>query len=290
MRYPKQALTFEQQLDRLQQRGLTVYDADRALRWLRGVSYYRLSAYFLPFKDGEQFRPGTIFDDIAGLYIFDRKLRLLLLDAVERIEVAMRTAVTYEVAHTFGPFGHVDPNNFTPGLDHARFMDDLAQEERRSRETFASHFRVKYPEEPDLPVWMATELLSLGAVSKLYEALRPKIRQRIARPYGVDAQFLASWMHVLTYVRNVCAHHKRLWNRQLGIRPRLPSRSLTWPHQVPDNGRLYAVLVVLRHLLGVVSPHSLWRDRLFELVSAHPGVPIADMGFPTDWQKLVTWR
>ena len=291
MHYAKPALTFEDQLDLLRNRGLTVRDQERALRWLHNVSYYRLSAYCLPFKaGGDVFRHGTDFNDIAGLYIFDRKLRLLVLDAVERVEVAIRTAVTYEIAHTHGPHGHADPANFAPGFDHARFMADLVDEEHRARETFASHFRRKYPEEQHLPVWMATELLSFGTISKLFQALQPSIRQAIAVPYAVDAQFLGSWLHALAYVRNVCAHHKRLWNRGLAIRPRLPSRSLDWPHHVPDNQKIYAVLVVLRHMLGTVSPNALWRNRLFTLVSDHPKVPLDAMGFPEDWQRRVTWR
>lgn len=83
MRYSKPALSFDEQLDLLRRRGLTVRDPVRALRWLQSVNYYRLSAYFLPFKGGERFRPGTDFNDIAGLYIFDRKLRLLVLDAMQ---------------------------------------------------------------------------------------------------------------------------------------------------------------------------------------------------------------
>lgn len=290
MRYLKPPLTFEDQLDLLRQRGLTVRDPDRALHWLRNISYYRLSAYCLPFKDGEAFRPDTAFDDIAGLYIFDRKLRLLVLDALERIEVAIRTVVTYEIAHAYGPFGHANPANFAPDFDHARFMADLADEERRAREPFADHFRRKYAGEPQLPVWMATELLSFGTISKLYQSLEPKMRQRIAAAYGVDAQFLISWLHTLTYVRNVCAHHKRLWNRQLGIRPRLPSRSLAWPHQVPDNGRMYAVLVVLQHMLRVVSPRSHWHERLFDLLEQHPNLSLEDMKLAPDWRNKALWR
>lgn len=290
MRYLKPALTFDQQLDLLRQRGLTVHDPARALRWLRSVSYYRLSAYFLPFKDGEQFRPEADFNEIAGLYIFDRKLRLLVLDAIERIEVAIRTSVTYAIGHGYGAFGHTDPANFAPGLDHPRFMDGLLNEEQRAKETFASHYRKQYTEEPHLPVWMATELLSLGTISKLYQSLDPRLKQKVAAPYNVDAQFLVSWLHTLTYVRNVCAHHKRLWNRHLAIKPRFPSRSLAWPHQVPDNGRLYAVLVVLRHMMMVNSPNSKWAGRLHDLLAAHPAVPQAAVGFPSGWQKLATWR
>ncbi|HEY4146253.1 Abi family protein [Pinirhizobacter sp.] len=109
MHYPKAALSFPNQLMQLQERGLRVANPDRAMHWLRRVSYYRLSAYFLPFKEGESFRPGTEFNDVAGLYIFDRKLRLLVLDAIERIEVALRTSITYEIGHAYGPFGHTDP-------------------------------------------------------------------------------------------------------------------------------------------------------------------------------------
>ena len=290
MHYTKPALTFDEQMDLLRQRGLAIPDGERATRWLQKVSYYRLSAYCLPFKDGEPFRAGTDFNDVAGLYIFDRKLRLLVLDAIERIEVAIRTAITYEIAHAYGAFGHSDPGNFAPGFEHGRFMDELGVEERRAKDTFANHFRKKYTSESHLPVWMATELLSFGTVSKLYGALAPALKQKIATEYGVDEQFLRSWLHALTYLRNVCAHHKRLWNRQFAIRPRFPSRNLAWPHQVPDNSRLYGMLVVLRHMLRVASPGCQWRQRLWVLLDTHPEVPLDAMKIPADWRGRNLWR
>ncbi|PKM16719.1 MAG: hypothetical protein CVV12_01190 [Gammaproteobacteria bacterium HGW-Gammaproteobacteria-2] len=290
MHYPKRALSYSDQLAQLQRRGLQVDDPVRALHWLQHVSYYRLSAYFLPFKDSEDFRPGTEFDDVAGLYIFDRKLRLLLLDAIERIEVALRTAITYEIGHAYGPFGHTDSANFSPRFNHAKFMEELGKEERRAKETFAAHFRRKYTAEPHLPVWMATELLSFGTVSMLYGGLAPAIKRRIASKYGIPDSHFASWMHALSYVRNVCAHHKRLWNRQMGIKPQLPSRSTAWPHDVLDNGRLYCILVVLQHMLKVVSPRCHWRDRLFELFDMHPNVPLTAMQIPNGWRTKAIWR
>jgi abortive infection bacteriophage resistance protein len=214
----------------------------------------------------------------------------LVLDAIERVEVAIRTAITYRIAHAYGAFGHTNPGNFSPNFGHARFMDELTAEERRARETFATHFREKYTSEPHLPVWMATELLSFGTVSKLYGALAPRLRQGIAAEYGVDEQFLRSWLHALTYLRNVCAHHKRLWNRQIAIRPRFPSRSRTWPHQVTDNARLYGMLVVLRHMLRVVSPGCGWRERVWVLLDSHPAVPLDAMSIPTEWRTFELWR
>ncbi len=290
MRYLKAALSFSDQLAQLQQRGLHVADPDRALRWLQRISYYRLSAYFLPFKDGDNFRQGTEFNDVAGLYIFDRKLRLLVLDAIERIEVALRTSITYEIGHAYGPFGHTESANFAPNLDHVKFMAELESEERRAKETFATHFRSKYTSEPHLPVWMATELLSFGAISMLYKSMAPAIKSRISAEFGVSDRHVASWLHALSYIRNVCAHHKRLWNRELGIKPQLPTRSLAWPHVVQSNERLYCLLVVLQHMLKVVSSHCRWRDRLFTLFDEHPGVPLAPMQVLSDWRTRAIWR
>lgn len=289
MRYLKPALSFSEQLAHLQRHGLHVAEPNRALRWLQRISYYRLSAYCLPFKDGENFRCGTEFNDVAGLYIFDRKLRLLVLDAIERIEVALRTAVTYEIGHAHGPFGHTDPANFSEGFNHRKFMDELAGEERRAKEAFAAHFRRKYNSETHLPVWMATELLSLGTVSLLYKSLSPTIKRRIAAEYTVTDRHLASWLHSLSYIRNVCAHHKRVWNRELAIKPQIPTRS-AWLHELQSNERVYCILVILQHMLTVVSPRSRWRDRLFSLFDEHPDVPLSPMQVPANWRTQALWR
>ena len=133
MKYPKPALTFHEQFGLLASRGLAVPDPERAMRWLRHVSYFRLSAYFLPFKSGENFKPGTTFDRVAGLYIFDRKLRLILLDAIERIEVALRTALTYEIAHRHGPFGYADAANFGSRFGHRTLMSRFTRLKSRPK-------------------------------------------------------------------------------------------------------------------------------------------------------------
>lgn len=286
MKYPKLALTFADQLAQLEARGLVIDDKPRALRWLQRVSYFRLSAYFLPFAKNDVFESGTQFDQISDLYIFDRKLRLLLLEAIERIEVALRTAITYEIAHAYGPFGHADARNFASWFDHRKFMDELTVEERRAKETFVHHFRTKYTAEPHLPVWMATELLSFGTISQLYQVLAPAIKQRIAAEYAIQDVILSSWLHSLSYIRNVCAHHKRLWNRELAIKPKFPHRFVP----VPANDRLYGILVLIQHMLGTVSPNCEWKLRLAGLISEHPDIPLAAMKFPQGWQANPPWR
>jgi abortive infection bacteriophage resistance protein len=289
MRYPKPALTYEQQYDLIVSRGLQVEDRLRLIRWLRHVSYYRLSAYFIPFKTDDTFNSGATFDQVAGLYIFDRKLRLIVMDAIERIEVALRTDLTYEITHAYGPFGHVDAANFDPAFDHDSFMDELSQAEADSRESFVAHYRQKYTEEPHLPLWMASELLSFGRISRLYRACSPSIKRKIAARYDIQDAQLASWFHALSYIRNVCAHHSRLWNRNLAVKPSIPNLSRAWPYHIPGNDRLYCVLIIIRHCLLRIAPTCGWRDRLFRLFDEHPTVDLAAIGIPLDWRTKMPW-
>lgn len=281
MEYKKPAFTFEQQIRQLEVRGLIIDDRDRARRWLSRVSYYRLSAYFLPFKiAGEnRFRPDVSLGVICDLYNFDRKLRLLLLDAIERIEVGLRTAVTYQIGHEFGAFGHTSERNFAPRFNHARFMDDLEMMERDSRETFVGHFRSKYTKERHLPIWMASELLSFGALSRVYSALHPRLKRNVSDQYGLPDNILGSWLHSLSVARNICAHHSRLWNRELGVSPKLPpAPTAYWPFKSINSGRVYAILLITRHLLHVLAPRSEWKGRVVRLFAEHPGVDHVAMG------------
>jgi abortive infection bacteriophage resistance protein len=291
MRYSKPPLTFEQQYDLLLERGLTVPDRIRAQRWLRHISYYRLSAYFLPLKIADdQFATGARFDQIAGLYIFDRKLRLILMDAIERFEVALRTGLTYGISHQYGPFGHVNPANFDTRFDHGEFMKELAEAEKQSRETFVTHYRNKYVSEDHLPLWMASELMSFGRLSRIFKNTHPEIKKSFARRLNVpDTKIVSSWLHTLNYVRNVCAHHSRLWNREIAVKPILPRASPAWPYAILGTDRLYAVLVIIRHALLHTWPKCKWRDRLFELFAQHPTVDLAAMQIPENWRSIPPW-
>ena len=286
MRYPKPALKIEEQIVLLEGRGLAVGDRGSASRWLRRVSYYRLSAYFLPFKNGETFRQGSSFEQILDLYKFDARLRLLVSQALGRVEIAIRTSVTYEMAHSTGPFGYADCENFIRSADHAKFMQQLSVEESRSRETFVKHFRQKYHTETHLPIWMATELCSFGSLSMLYKNLRPVLQKRIAAEYEVPGTVLASWLHTLAYVRNLCAHHSRLWNRELAIKPSLPHG---WGYKNVAPDRIYSVLVILQHLLKTRARSCTWQNRLTKLIEEHPKVDLVAMKMPAEWEILAPW-
>jgi abortive infection bacteriophage resistance protein len=218
--YGKPPLRYSDQIALLRSRDLVIPDVQVAEEWLRRVGYYRLSAYFIPFKiaESDAFKPETTFEQIVGLYLFDAQLRKLFMTALDAIEVAVRAALTYHLAHACGPFGHANPQNFIRNFDHRSFMMGIDREERRSKELFLSHFREVYSDY-ELPIWMATELLSFGAISLLYKHIPPKNRKPIAHVFHVPEAVLESWLHALTNIRNICAHHNRLWNRELPVPP-----------------------------------------------------------------------
>lgn len=298
MNYSKKALTFAQQAAQLQARGLVAAStADIAAR-LRDVSYYRLSAYWHPFRrPDDSFVSGTTLDQVWRRYAFDRHLRLLLMDAIERVEVALlRTRMVEQFAVRYGPFGHRERRHFKPNFapaDHTKLMLDLDQAAARSREVFVDHFRTKYTAEPHLPLWMAAEIMTFGQLFTFHRQMNRAEQQQLAGQFGLLPRVLETWLHTLNFVRNSCAHHARLWNRELPIRPLVPDRK----HQpdwhiptAPTNDRVYVVLLLLRFLLRQVAPQSRWADRLRKLLADFPDVPVMPMGFLPDWDACPIWK
>jgi len=291
VKFGKPSLSFADQLCKLKTRGMIIADDAVAIQWLKSVSYYRLSAYFHPFKSIEGgYASGTDFETVCMLYEFDRQLRLLLIDAIERIEVALRTAVTYQLAINYGPFGHCDEKRFSAKFDHDRLMSELRYKEKESTESFVAHFRKKYIAEPHLPIWMASELMSMGTISRIYGALDPNLRRKIAGEFNTTDYFLCSWTHTLSYVRNLSAHHCRVWNRKLAIKPKLPVGMRWWPYTIDNNHSVYCVLIIAHHLVRAIAPHATWAARVQELIGQYPLVPVAAIGMPSKWRSMYPWN
>lgn len=302
MMFSKPALTLTQQLAKLQTRGLQVTDRAAAEHCLRHVGYYRLSAYALTFQDctlpDKPFRPGTTFEQLVDLYRFDRELRLLVLDAIERVEVAVRSALNNELCLQYGPHWFMDSAHFHTQFRHAEFIDGLREEfwlatdgsgpTRPHQEVFINHYYDKYGDPELPPSWMVFETFTISMVSRMYRNLasRPR-RQALAEPFGADETIFRGWLHTLSYVRNLCAHHARLWNRRLVIKPTVARKHLSVLRQ---GDTMYATAVVLYSLLQRVAPDTHWHLRLRELITHFPAVPIGSMGFPPDWQQVTFWN
>ena len=292
--FEKPALTHAEQVERLRQRGMVVEDPAAAAFYLQHRNYYRLGAYWVPFEADHgthRFRPGTRFDQVLALYVFDRELRLLVLDAIERVEVSVSSQWAYQMAHRHGPHGYLDPALALRRDKWQRDEKQVCDEVHRANETFIKHFFKVY-REPLPPVWAACEVLSLGLLSRLFDNLKPMpTRRAIAQVYGIDDKVLGSWLHHLSHVRNVCAHHSRLWNREFTITPMLPRhKPAALAGQFAANSRrLYNSLVLLLHCMDIIAPQHHWRTRLRELVARH-GIDTGAMGFPAGWERMPIWE
>lgn len=327
--FSKRAIIVAEQLALLKARGLSIRDEVRATHFLQAVSFFRLSPYMRPFQvvgnPDHVFLPGIGFRQLSQLYDFDRRLRLLVMDAIERVEVAVRAAISNHMGPAQGVHWYLQRDLFKDRYDHVRLLDTITKaqhkalqdyqrevaridrlahanearkaelKQRRAQESYARHYTLTYKQPLLMPGWAMLEELTIGELSHLYKGLaRDSDRKLIAHQLAVSAPLLDSWLHTLTGVRNICAHHARLWNRELGIKPEQPKQArFSWPGYLRQGGqhtRVAVVLAILHHLMQQVSPHTCWHRNLFELLSAYPEIPRKAMGLPEKWQEDPFWQ
>lgn len=314
--YSKPALSFEQQIELLKNRGLSISDEERAKRHLSNVSYYRLSAYMLPYKimqpNGivtDYFIKGTIWDDIWNLYKFDRKLRLLVFDAIERIEISLRTQIIYQLSHKYGPHWQNDNNifkttvNSKTGKIYSVYNDiqtHITEQLNANRKIqFIDHYLKKYNNPQTPPSWMSIELLYFSELSKICQGLSNiQDIKDIAAYFGIhNENIFCSWLHTINYVRNICAHHSRLWNHIFAIQPakyKNPKSGKIWLSKTEvetiKSSRLYYFLCIILYMLQTINPDTKFRKHIKDLLDEYPNVNVHNMGFPTNWQEHPLWK
>jgi abortive infection bacteriophage resistance protein len=293
MEYAKPSLTFEEQADLIINRGM-ICEKEALISHLQNVGYYRLSGYWFDFRNTDgSFKSGTTFTTVWDTYTFDRQFRLLVLDAVERAEVCLRTKLAYELSQIDGAFGYLNPKNL-PRLSpdkYAYFIAKCLDKHKHSRERFVEHFKAKYGDTHELPpYWMLVGTMDFGQVLTLYRGAPVNVRNLIASQLRVSARVLESWLVCLNTIRNICAHHGRLWNRVLGTRPIIP-HDKQW-HQPYDilSDRMFGVLSILSYLLGIIAPQSNWHVRFFALLKEYPTIPLLHMGFKKGWETSPLWK
>ena len=298
MRYEKQPKTFPEQADILLARGL-ITDREQLIHRLQVTSYFRLAGYLHPFrvKDSDHYQPGTSLERVWRICVFDQRLRTLLLDAIEAIEVHVRTQLAYHFAHDHGAFAYTDARCF-PNLAADQFilwqrkLDDQMERSQRSREEFVAHFFSKYGDEHRrLPVWMLVELMDFGATLTFFRGVNDNIKKRIAAEVGQPDRVVMSWLLALNTVRNRCAHHLRLYNWELGT-PVLvpqPNKFPEWHAPRLPNHRIGIILTLCRIWLNRIGPENRWSTRVQALFDEFPDQPVAPMGFGPDWQRHPLW-
>lgn len=312
MKYEKPVLGITDQIALLKSRGLEIKDEGRAAKYLESVGYYRLTGYMyhLQLADGSHsFKENTTFCEIIETYQFDKKLRYLISEYIERIEVATRALLTNMFSVNYGFFWYIEPDRYMKPLQigtnedgsarmamdvHKYICDYVRDYYSNPSELFLRSFQSKYTSEVFPPSNMAMEILTMGKLSKMYAALKKEEEaQNVARAFNLPIQVFSSWLTYLTNVRNVCAHHSRLWNRRVTANQFVipAKKSLQFNGELPDgfNTSMYGTLSVMIRLLSGINPQNSLLDKFKRLVNDYPCISMIKMGFPEGWEKSPAW-
>ena len=298
MNYSKPPLSIPDQIAKLKRRGLIINDEAKTAHYLSNISYYRLRAYTYPFQDNTNpdhlFIQAVSFEDIISLYVFDRRLRLLVFNALEKIEIAFRTKLVYEFSRTNGSHWYEDANMYRNAYRFNTDINQLYDEINRSNETFIDHYFNTYTNPMNPPAWMSLEVASIGLLSKLFINLKKgREKQKVTYEFGLaKPEILESWVHALSTLRNICAHHGRLWNRRFIIQPIIPynTRFTFIKNQNIHPNKLYVLLCCINYILNIISPDNSFVSGLRELVGSCHLIDLHEMGFPPDWEKEEFWK
>lgn len=293
--FSKKPLKYEEQIELLKQRGIVIENEQKAIHILQTISYYRLSGYWFPFLEDKKthiFKPNSTFESAFKLYCFDRKQRQLVISELEKIEVSIRAKMAYIMSNAYDPFWYVNNDLFTNQKLHETSLNKIYEEYKRSDEEFIKAFKTKYSDNLP-PSWIIFEITSFGALSLIFKNLKPSNEKReIAHYYGISDTVFQTWLHSIVYLRNICAHHTRLWNRSMSITPQIP-RKTKYPWidtQGISNNKVYFNLSMIMYLIQTINPHNSFTNKLKELFLEFKNIDIKAMGFPVNWTEEPLWK
>jgi abortive infection bacteriophage resistance protein len=293
----KQFKSYEAQVNLLASRGMNVGDHSAAVDQLRKVNYYRLSGYWYSFRvrsaegRSDLFYPSTSLDDVTKLYRFDANLRAASFAALAGIELTVRALVGHALGEVH-ECAHLKPemlNARAGGTQYSRWLAQYKKAVHDSHEDFVEHHHAKYG--GTLPVWAAVELLDWGGLTRLFGFAPRAAQDKVAAAFGLTAPQMESWLKSLNIVRNVSAHHGRLFNRVFAIAPKLP---IAGKYPDLDAGapftRTFGQLSMIQHLLKAQAIGNL--RLLPAVVRTYPDVPalpIRHLGAPENWSQSQLW-
>jgi len=295
--YAKPYIVPQDLIPLLKSRGLLIANEKEAIDYLTNISYFRLSAYFYPLlkepKTDHLYKEGATFEKALVMYRFDRKLRFLLFNEMEKIEVAIRSAMSNWISEGLNDvFWMTDSKHFNSSKVFNKRLATIQAELERTNEDFIAHFQNKYTN-PYPPVWMISEIVPFGTLCGIFNNLKSKsIQKKVANHFGLSAPVFSSWIVSLVSLRNLCGHHNRTWNKENPLVP-APLKSPLFPwidESTTDPRRIYFRICIIKHLLFSVSPNNTFSQKLRALLSEYLTIDINAMGFPRDWESEPLWK
>lgn len=293
-KYGKPALPASQLMQFLVAKGLHIDDMAFAEECLNKIGYYRLKIYSRFFEsDAKRFEPGTTFSDVLKCYDLDRDLRMLANDAIERVEVAVRSVLCETLCAEGGPHFFLEkevyfqPSKPKKGFDPAVFF--RAVQRKAANDPIIQHYTRTYTTPDIAPFWCLCEVFTFGDISKIYSALKLNYRKRIAKEFDLDEKVLVSWMKTITTFRNACAHHKKIFNTRFLVNQ--PIRAQRVKHLMSDD-LLFSRLILLYEIMksSQAFSRSAWFAKLCDIIQNRPRfISLSDMGFPDGWAEDDFW-
>jgi abortive infection bacteriophage resistance protein len=280
----------------LQTRGLIINDESKAINYIKRIGYYRLSAYFYPLlespKQLHKFKPNTSFEKALLIYRFDRQLRLFIFNHIEKIEIAIRSAISNIMSReTNDPFWMTNPIYFASTTLFNNSIQKINNEYNTSKEDFIIHFKNTYQDNYP-PSWMLAEIIPLGVLTRIYQNIKNNaIRKMIAQEFYLNIPVLESWMTIITVTRNNCCHHSRIWNKTYGLNALLIKRlSRPWIGTTINHRKIYFSLCIIKYFMNTIVPNNDMTIKLSELLQKYPSIDIKAMGFSSNWIDEDLWR
>lgn len=257
--FTKPALDLTEQIASFKKKGLQIDDEEHFLYFLKTVGYYRLSGYMKSASGNNQI---VTSDDLLSLYNFDRQLRLVFLNALERIEIASKSLVSNHMALTYGPFWYNDPYAVPQEIIDLIKTHKGPQDQNHK---FIVHYRKKYTEPKYPPSWMVMEVIGMSDISKIISKLTNKDLKPIAEFFNHSSRVIKSWLRSLTITRNICAHHGRLWDRFYTISPERTDEI----HKNILHRSLAEQIVITNYLMGKIDPRILFDKEIFDVIETN---------------------
>lgn len=296
----KPPLTIANQISLLKSRGMSFTSKKKANHYLSNISYYRLKGYWWDMQSNKVnhvFQPNSSFESVIERYNFDRHLRLILFDAIERIEIALRTKMIYHLSLAYGSNWYENASLFTDENKHSNNLAKLQKGFGYSNEIFAKeHKRTHSDETPES--WKMMEIASMGSLSKFYKNLNHQLPEKsiIAREMGLNLHNeLSSWLEAIAYIRNIIAHHSRLWSRNMVKTPksRLNSPIGLWlskPLEPVQKKKPFLIICAMLYLCNIVTPTHSIKNKILYLFEQNPNIPIYKLGFLNNWENEPIWN
>ena len=298
----------DEQVQILRNKGLTINNPDYAMETLFRENYFFINGYrhaFMKSTTDRTYIPGTTFEELYSLFLFDRVFRNILFKNILNIENNLKSIMSYHLSLRYGYHekDYLNHNNFTSNPERIKQVNDVLKKMKRQIKTNASthsatmHYVNSYGY---IPLWVLVKVLSFGIIGELYSILKKEDQISISDVYNLDSDTLGNYLVLLANYRNLCAHEDIVFEnrtqRAIGDTKyhRLLKIPITNDEYIYGKNDVFALVIVMKQMLkydefknlALEIKHAI--DNLSINIKSIPIDKILDrMGFPTNWEDII---